>query len=216
MGMKEILDAVVALEKELRLNTSIEVSAFEFFNSPANSRQIEEFEKNGKIEKTVLDFYGVSDGFEIGWQPVDTALKAHDIAGRVKVNPFQRVMRNWSGVVYFDDEPQNSARRKFFPLDFFVDEAAAGFCTLEGYRDMIYLFKFEGDLIPLDVDFEGYLRCMLMARGCVYWQHLLLELTSGQENEVSRRIKAFLPRLFPDFDFQAFAGVFNEVRVPNR
>ena len=213
--MREVLDAIIALEEALRLNASIKVTAFEFFKSPANSRQIEEFRKNGKIEKTVLDFYDVSDGFEIGWQPVDAALKTHDIAGRVKVNPFQQVMRNWGGVVYFDDEPENGPRRKFFPTDFFVDEAAAGFCTLEGYRHMIYLFKFEGELIPLEVSFEGYLRCMLMARGCVYWQYLLLELTSGQENEVSRRIKEFLPRLFPDFEFQAFARLFNDVRIQN-
>lgn len=214
--MRDILEAIIALEKTLRLNRAIEVTTFQLFDSPANSRQLEEFGKNGKIEKTVLEFYKLSDGFEIAWQPVDIALKEQELVGRVKINPFQQVMRNWSGVVFFDDEPQDSPRRKFFPTDFFVDEAAAGFCTLEGHRHMIYLFKFEGELIPLDVNFEGYLRCMLMARGCLYWQYLLLEVTSGQENAVSQRIKRYLPRLFPDFEFEAFAMLVNQVRIQGR
>lgn len=211
--MNEVLSSIISFEKELRLNKSLDFVAFNYFNSPANSQQIDELEQSGKIEKAVLDFYGVSDGFEISWQPTDSSLKEHEIVGRVKINPFQQVMRNWTGVVYFDDEPENTPRRKFFPTDFFIDEAAAGFCTLEGYRNMIYLFKFEGDLIPLYVNFRSYLRCMLAAKGCLYWQYLLLELINGKENEVSKRIKKFLPQLFPDFSFQSFEKLFNEVRI---
>jgi hypothetical protein len=211
--MREILDSIIGFKEELRLNNSIRVVTFDFFDSPANSRQIEQLEKGGKVEKTVLDFYGVSDGFEITWEPVDVSLEEHEMFGRVKVNPFQQVVRNWSGVVYFDDEPQNSPRRQFFPLDFFVSEAAVGFCSLEGYRNMMFLYLFEGDLIPLYVNFESYLKCMMVAKGCVYWQYLIVELISGEENEMSRRIKEFLPRLFPNFSFQSFEKLFNEVRI---
>jgi hypothetical protein len=211
--MREILDSIISFEEELHRNSAIRVVAFDFFNSPAKSEQIDELQKSGKIEKTVLDFYCVSDGFEIKWQPVDILFEEHEMFGRVKVNPFQQVVRNWSGVVYFDDEPENSPRRKFFPLDFFAGEAAAGFCSLEGYRNMMFLYLFEGDLIPLYVNFENYLKCMLVAKGCLYWQYLIVELINANENEMSRRIKEFLPRLFPDFNFQAFEKVFNEVRI---
>jgi|GEM_PF-2238086 len=211
--MREILDSIIAFKEELRRNNSIRVVTFDFFNSPANSRQIEQLEKRGKVEKTVLDFYGVSDGFEIDWEPIDASLEEQEMFGRVKVNPFQDVVRNWSGVVYFDDEPQNSPLRQFFPLDFFVNEAAVGFCSLEGYRNMMFLFRFEGDLIPLYVNFESYLKCLLVAKGCLYWQYLIVELLTGKENEMSRRIKEFLPRLFPDFSFQSFEKLFADVRI---
>jgi len=211
--MREILSSIIAFQEALQSNKLVRVVTFNFFNSPANSKQLDELSASGKIEKTVLDFYRVSDGFEISWQPVESSLEEHEIVGKVKVNPFQKVVRNWSGVVYFGDEPENSPRRKFFPVDFFVPEAAAGFCSLEGYRNMMYLFKFEGDLIPLYVDFKNYLRCMLAAKGCLYWQYLLLELFSGTENAVSSRIKEFLPRLFPEFTFRSFENLFNEVRV---
>lgn len=211
--MREVVDSVISFENDLRRNQSVREVKFEFFNSPANSKQLDELEQSGKIEKTVLDFYRVSDGFKFSWQPTDVSLEEHEIVGRVSINPFQDVVRNWKGVVFFDDEPENTPRRKFFPTDFFVDEAAAGFCTFEGYRTMMYLFKFEGDLIPLYVNFKSYLRCMLMAKGCVYWQYLLLELISGEENAVSERIKQYLPRVFPDFTFQSFESLFNELRI---
>ena len=211
--MKEVVDSIIKFENDLRRSKSVREVKFEFFNSPANSKQLDELEQGGKIEQTVLDFYRVSDGFEFSWQPTDASLEQHEIIGRVRINPFQEVVRNWKGVVFFDDEPENTPRRKFFPTDFFVDEAAAGFCTLEGYRNMMYLFRFEGDLIPLDVNFKSYLKCMLMAKGCFYWQYLLVELISGQENAMSERIKQHLPRVFPDFTFQSFESLFNELRI---
>lgn len=211
--MREVLESIIAFEEELRSNKLLDIVTVNYFNSPANSQQIDEIEKSGKIEKTVLDFYGVSDGFEISWQPTDTALVENEIIGRVKVNPFQQVVRDWSGIVYFDDEPENTPRRKFFPIDFFIDEAAVGFCSLEGYRNMMYLYQFEADLISLYVNFKNYLRCMLVAKGCLYWQYLMLELIDRKENEVSARIKKFLPQLFPDFSFQSFEKLFNDVRI---
>jgi hypothetical protein len=214
--MRETLDSIIAFEEELRLNSAIQLVTYDFFNSPANSGQIESLQNMGKVEKTVLDFYRVSDGFEINWRPVDISFEEHEMFGRVKINPFQRVVRNWSGVVYFDDEPENSPRRKFFPLDFFADEAAAGFCSLEGYRNMMFLFRFEGDLIPLYVNFENYLKCLLATKGCLYWQYLIVELISGAENEMSSRIKRFLPQLFPDFGFHSFEELFNDVRIKQR
>ena len=77
----------------------------------------------------------------------------------------------------------DSVRRKFFPLDFFADEAAAGFCNMEGWRNMVYLYQFEGELIPLQVNFKSYLELMLKAKGCFYWQYLIWEIIDKEENE---------------------------------
>jgi len=208
--MKKIIDGMAKLEAELKKNNKISQVSVSYFDSPANLEQLDELEKSGKIEKTVLDFYRASDGFEINWAAVDENLVKNEILGRVKINPFQQVVKKWSGVVYFDGEPENSARRKFFPTDFFVDEAAAGFCSLEGYRDFMYLYKFEGDIIPLFVKFADYLQLMLLAKGCLYWQYLILSIVDKAENEVSSRIKTYLPQLFPGFSFAAFEKYFNE------
>jgi hypothetical protein len=166
-----------------------------------------------RIESTVLDYYELNNGINIQWKSADTELLQNEMVGTVKVNAFSQVVKDWDGVVFFDADAADSERRKFFPLDFFADEAAAGFCTKEGWRNMLYLFRFEGDLIPLYVNFKSYLQLMLIAKGTIYWQYLVVELTSGQENEVSARIKKYLPSVFPDFSFQSFENLFNELRI---
>ena len=132
--------------------------------------------------------------------------------GSVRVNPFLQVVKDWNGVVFFDNQPNDAVIRDFYPLDFFADEAAVGFCTREGWRNILYLYQFDGDLIPLHVNFQSYLQLMLQAKGCIYWQYLIIELVKKEENEVSARIKKYLPGLFSDFSFSLFEKLFNELR----
>lgn len=211
--MKKIINQFDALRDSLKKDKQVVVNNFVFFNSPANLNELKELEASGKMQQPVVDFYRVSDGFEIDWTPAESTLADHDLVGRVKVNPIQKVLISWKGIVFFDDEPENSPKRKFFPLDFFADEASVGFCTYEGYRSMMFFYQFEGDMIPLYVDFEGYLKLMLLTRGCYYWQYLIREITEGEENTVSARIKKYLPQVFPDFSFEKFKKLFNKLRV---
>lgn len=206
--MKKIIEEIEKFAKEIQVNTALKNAAIQYFDSPANLEQINELEQSGKIERTVLDFYRVSDGFTVSWQPAEAGKVSLEIFGAVKINPFQQVVRKWSGIVFFEGEPDNTLRRKFFPTDFFTDEAAVGFCSLEGYRSYMYYFKFEGEPIPLYVDFYHYLHLMLLAKGCFYWQYLIFEILDNEENEVSKRIKNELPIIFPDFSFQAFKDYF--------
>lgn len=211
--MEKIISLIKAFETELHQNKKLKQVAINYFDSLANSNQLNELEQSGKIEKSVLGFYRKCNGFEIKWHPADEIYHSNEIIGAVKITAFQQVMRNWLGVVYFDDEPENTLRRIFFPVDFFADEAAAGFCTLEGYRNSLYLFKFEGDPIPLYVKFSDYLELMLCAKGCYYWQYLVFEILEKKENEVSSRIKKYLPDLFPNFSFDIFKQLFDKLRL---
>jgi hypothetical protein len=210
--MKELIKKIEKFGKEIQANPLVKEADILFFDSPANLEQLNELEQSGKIEKTVTDFYRVSDGFAISWQPADPNKVSLEIFGAVKVNPFQQVVRKWNGIVFFDGEPDSTPRRKFFPADFFADEAAVGFCTLEGYRDYMYYFKFEGEPVPLYVDFKHYLNLMLLTKGCFYWQYLIFEIIEDKENEVSARIKSELPVVFNDFSFQ----IFREYFIANR
>jgi len=211
--MKKIIDDIIRFENELKANDNLTLIEFNYFNSPANISQLNELETGRMIEKSVLDFYRISDGFEISWDADDDDLHQGDINGRLKINPFQQVVTNWKGVVYFDNEPAESPVRKFFPMDFFANEAAVGFCTKEGYQEMLYFFNFEDELKPLCVNIRGYLQLMLLAKACYYWQYLILDILDESESEVSQRIKTRLSKIFPGFSFQAFSEKFNEVRL---
>lgn len=211
--MKDIIDRIILFEKELDSNKLVVKEKFELISQPADASQLSIQRELKRIEPSVLDFYEIANGLEVKWEAVDPALKESDMVGRIKINSFKQVVKDWSGVVFFDRDPADSPRRKFFPLDFFADEAAVGFSTMEGWRNMVYLYKFEGDLIPLYVNFESYLSLMIQTRGCYYWQYLILEILEKQENVMSGRIKQFLPQLFPDFTFDAFQRSFNELRI---
>jgi len=212
-AMKEIIGKFISFEKELDNNKMVVKEKFACIHHPVEHSLLKVQRELNRIEPTVLDFYEIANGIEVKWHPTNPALLERDIVGRIKVNSFSQTVRDWSGVVFFEHHPADSPQRKFFPMDFFADEAAAGFCTKEGWRKMIYLYKFEGDLIPLHVTLESYLSLMLQAKGCYYWQYLILEMLQQEENEMSVRIKQYLPSLFPDFSFAMFEKSFNETRI---
>ena len=212
--MKEIIQALITFsEKEIAGNKLVRREKFEYERQPVPVTLISVQRELKRIEHSILDFYEISNGIEISWKAADPEMLQHEMTGIVKLNPFSQVVKDWSGVVFFDNEPDDSPVRKFFPLDFFADEAAVGFCTKEGWRNMLYLYQFEGELIPLYVNFQSYLRLMLLVKGCFYWQYLMIALIKKEENEVSERIKKYLPALFSDFSFSGFEKLFSEVRI---
>lgn len=211
--MKELIEKIVLFEKEIDNNKLIVKEKFECPKIPGDSTLLSIQRELKMIEPAILDFYEIATGIEIKWNPVDPEMQENEIIGRVKVNPFSQVVIDWSGIVFFDNEPADSPIRGFFPLDFFADEAAVGYCTKEGWRNTLFLYQFDGELIPLHVNFKHYLQLMLIAKGCIYWQYLIIELVRKEENEVSKRIKKNLPLLFPDFSFIAFEKLFNELKL---
>ena len=213
MIMNELVKKVKEFEKELTGNKLVIKEKFELADQPAQNAQISTQRSLNRIESSVLNFYDVANGIEIKWKAADTDMQQNEITGSVKINSFLQVVKDWNGVVFFDKDPVDSPVRKFFPLDFFADEAAVGFCTKGGWRNMLYLYQFEGELIPLYVDFKSYLQLMLEAKACFYWQYLIIELISNEENEVSRRIKKYLPDVFPGFSFTTFTKLFNDTRI---
>lgn len=211
--MEEVLEKLRLLEKGLKENKLIVVEKFELDDQPVSDSLLTAQRELSRIEPSVLDFYEVVNGLTIDWKPVDTKYVKQEMLGRTKVNPFLQVVTDWNGVVFFDSDAQDSERRTFFPLDFFIDEAAVGFNTKEASRKMLYLYQFEGDMIPLYVNFKSYLELLVYAKGCLYWQYLIREITEQKENVVSARIKQYLPQLFPDFSFEGFEKLFTRLRI---
>jgi hypothetical protein len=211
--MKELIEKIFSFEKEMDNNKLIVKEKFECLNTPAIPSLISIQRELKMIESTVLDFYELAGDLVIKWKAVDPELLNYEMVGSVKVNTFSQVVVDWNGVVFFDDEPMDSEIRAFFPLDFFADEAAVGYCTKEGWRNTLYLYQFDGDLISLHVNFKSYIQLMLLAKGCFYWQYLILEIIKKEENEISGRIKKYLQSVFPDFSFLAFEKLFNELRI---
>ena len=159
--MKDIIVMLAAFEKEIDSNDSIVKEKFEIIKTPANASLVKAQRDLNMIEPTVLDFYEAANGLAVKWKAKDAKMLANEMMGSVKINSFINVVKDWSGVVFFGSEPDDSPLLEFFPLDFFADEATVGFCTQEGWRNSLYLYRFDNELVSLQVTFHAYLQLLL-------------------------------------------------------
>jgi hypothetical protein len=153
------------------------------------------------------------NGLNISWTAREDA--PADVMGSLKILEAKEVLKDWQGVVYFDFTPADSRIRRFHPIDFFVDEAAVGAFLNEPDREdtSLYLYSFEGEPANLRLDMPGYVQMMVASRCFLYWQYAILEILEGQENPVSQRFKEWMPRLFPEFDWQQYVAQYERVRL---
>lgn len=198
---------------QLQKNKQLTVQKALFFNIGAKKADLEQVRKTGRVHEEVLKFYAQGNSWEITWTPKEATPELTELVGRVAILPFEKVFSNWEGVSFFSSTPADSLRRRFFPIDFFADEAAVGLVVTEEHKGQLYFSNFESDPIPLYINLNGYIQLCVAAKATIYWQYLLFELIEGEENPTSQRIKEHLPTLFSDFSFKAFSQLFNKLRI---
>jgi hypothetical protein len=211
--MEKVVDKLYELETELSSNSLINVQYFSFVDYPANVNDLETLKNDDKFHNEFLDFYRYCNGFEFKWEVKNGQWQEEDISGKTNVLAFQKSIKSWKGIVHFDDTPEDSPLKKFFPVDFFADEAAVGANSTPGYRNEMFLYRFEGELIPLQLTMEGYLELLNYCRGFFYWQYGILELQEKKENLTSSKMKQYLPLIFKDFNWKQFVKMYNRYRV---
>lgn len=196
---------------ELKQNDNIVVKKLELNKQSAADADIDYVKGRKTVNNKILQFYGNRDGLIIDWHAKgdDTG----EVAGKVKLLPFNQAIVNWKGVVYFDDTPENDPIRRFFIIDFFVDEACAGFYATAEQKPDIYYYPFEGEPFNLELNIDGYADMLIEAKGFRYWQLAIKELIVGSENHNSKIFKQHMPLLFPDFNFKDFKQRFNSLRL---
>lgn len=196
---------------ELKQNNNIVIKKLELNKQPAAYADMDYVKGRKTVNARFLQFYSECNGITINWQAKED--DNGEIAGKVNLLPFNQAIVNWKGVVYFDDTPENDLIRRFFIIDFFVDEACAGFyATAEQKPDMFY-YPFEGEPFNLELDINGYSKMLVEAKGFRYWQLAIKELITGSENHNSKIFKQHMPQLFPDFNFEDFEQRFNSLRL---
>ncbi|GAA4460564.1 hypothetical protein GCM10023189_35850 [Nibrella saemangeumensis] len=199
--------------RALQANSRLNVQQALFFNIAAKKADLAQVRKTGRVAEDVLNFYAQGNRWEVKWSPRELTPESEEVRGSVNMLPFEKVFSNWEGVAFFSSTPADSIRRRFFPVDFFADEAAVGLVVTEQQKGQMYYSDFESDPMPLEINLDGYIQLCVAAKGMLYWPYGIRELIEGEENPVSQRMKAHLPTLFPDFSFDAFARLFNELRI---
>jgi hypothetical protein len=179
-----------------------------------NRKRVRDEARQAGTPEQVLDFYQSSDGFELSWEMVDAP--DPDALGRVRILSLSDVVRDWRGVVHFDDSDPDDPIRHFQIFDFFVDEGCVGLYFDEEGDDSLHLHDFGPEPFRLDLDIPGYIEMLVAARGFLYWQDVIKALRTGVDDEVTARFRTFIPQLFPAFSFAEFADTYQRVRLSAR
>lgn len=197
------------LKQELNDLNKIQINTERLtFSAPKNLRN--RAQEMG-VPQHILSFYENSNGFELDWEMLSSP--DPDILGRVKILSLAEVMRDWKGVVYFEDTELDDPIRNFRPFDFFVDEACVGIYLEEDFDNSVYLYRFDSDPFRLDLDISGYIELLIAARGFLYWQNVIKSLKTNSDNSEAKRFKAFMPHLFPNFSFEEFSNTYEALRL---
>lgn len=206
----EFRKAIRALRDELQSNPQVKVKGITT-PPPMNKKELERIA--GIAPQSLFAFHREMNGLTVEWEPKKSA--DPDVKGSVKLLPVEEILKEWKGIVYFDFTPEGERIRKFHPIDFFIDEAAAGAFLNEPKEEdrSFYLFHFEGEPARLHLEMSGYIQMMIASKGFLYWQYAVIEILEQKENPVSRRFKEWMPQLFPEFSWDEYVSLFNGLKI---
>lgn len=166
----------------------------------------------GVMPSSVFDFHQDLNGLTIEWT---TTAEIPDVKGSVKILSLKDILKDWKGIVYFDFTDDTDRIKKFYPIDFFIDEACVGafLNEIDNQDCSLYLYGFGDEPINLNLDINGYIQMMVASKGFLYWQYSIIEILEGQENPVSQRFKEWMPKLFPNFNWQEYVNTCNQLKI---
>lgn len=201
------LERFKKFQRALEKNDAVEVGRCDLL--PAGRKAVKKGTK--AVDPSILDFYRQIKSVRVTWEACEG--DDPDVAGQVNILPLDRVLADWGDDIYFEDDDPESHRRFFHPFDFFAPEAAVGLMLRDEPEPGLYYFAYHDDPIPLDLDVEGYIELLLEARGFLYWPKVIVARLTDTEFEEVDRFRDAMPRLFPDFDPDAFEKRYQALRL---
>ena len=103
-------------------------------------------------------------------------------------------------------------------FDNFVPEACVGYYVApQGQKpnDELYFLNFGEEPQGMNVNADGYIQLLYMARGFAYWQMALLSFQNNpttDENAVEE-FRHWMPIVFPDFKWEEFVALYEKVKI---
>lgn len=201
------LKSTLALVKEIQYNYELIVDKIKVDKKPSPPKFV-----SNTWPVAIQEYYAQMNGSEIYWS--HSKFKDQpSMSGRIRILDAETLAKDSKGIVWFDHTPQDDPLRKFKLIDFFADEAAVGFYEGDHPNDQMYLYFFEGDPLPLGVDFEGYHKLLCESRGLFYWQQVLRAIIDRKDNQESKDFKLYMPQVYPEFSYEAFLSKYNSLKI---
>jgi len=163
----------------------------------------------------VFVYKELANGFIINWVADDE----NDIRGRMHFLSIKNLFYDRKGTFYNEEDIEKDRDICYFkPLDLITEEAECGIYINpkdSEYRNKCIYYYDASDLEihNLDLDFRGYLEMAFEAKIFFYWPKVLLDIQSNSESPETKRFKTEMPKLFPDFNWDAFVEKYESLRL---
>ncbi len=198
-----IWDPINALNGKLKITN-------DFVRSSIEIKEETLFDK-GFMDVDLAKFYSFFETWKLTWKTTEELnIKAE---GVIDFIPLDQVMQDvWDNSLGGID--WNPEMKGFRPLDMFYDiDGFVGFYIDRPEKKGLYLQHSDSSVSPLHVDLDGYLKLLGMSKGFGWWQNALVEIHSGNPMPNVAGFKEKMPLIFPDFSWDAFVALYEEVRI---
>ena len=159
------------------------------------------------MDPLIADFYSQLKSYNLEWETKSRL--GEKIYGRVRFIEPAKVLSDWKGIVYFEED---SPLKNFKIFDQFANEGCCGFYTTASKTSassLIYFYDFNSDPVSLQLNIEEYCSMMIEAKGFLYWQRVLIDHRNRIESPHTRLMKEEYDKVFPEFNFQSFIEKYN-------
>ena len=181
---------------------------YDIINAKANEQNSSLLEL---LPNDIRKFYSIRNKWKVVWKTTDEANCQAE--GSIDFLPLEEVLQDvWDNSLGGND--WNPEMKGFRPLDMFYDiDGFVGFYIDRPEKKGLYLQHSDSSVSPLHVDLEGYLKLLGMSKGFGWWQNALVEIHSGNPMPNVASFKEKMPLIFPDFSWDAFEALYEEVRI---
>jgi hypothetical protein len=175
------------------------------------------------IPAQFIEYALENNGYSLTWRSRGDRPELPACYGSIRLLPIRTIFGDWKGHVYFGWPEEPARRRAFKVVDAFVGEACVGLYHDEHRDPGLYYYAFgEGEEPhPLHVDLKGYLRLLNYTMGYEYWQLAILSLLPDDgrnpvyrsEDDFTSRFRLTMSAWVPDFSYDEFVALFEEVKL---
>jgi hypothetical protein len=182
---------------------------YDILNAKANEQSIGLLESI--TDEAIKNFYSIRNKWKVEWKTTDEVVFRAE--GSIYMLPIEEVFQDvWDDSLGGND--WNPEMKGFRPLDMFYDiDGFVGFYVGRPEKKGLYVQHSDSSVSPLHVDLDGYLRLLGMSKGFGWWQNALVEIHSGNPMPNVASFKEKMPLIFPDFSWDAFVALYEEVRI---
>lgn len=208
MNTLEISNAFFNLVQQVKENEKLKVLAFDL-PEKIDAESLQAIEK-AKLPDSVFSFLQSYNGFRLHWENAVQATTL--ISGNLCILPAKEVVKDWNDAIYFDDAT-SAAKKQFYPVDQFSDEACCG--VFSGKNENLHYYAFSSGEEPYDLKLtiEPYISIAIAAKCYYYWPLILKLIIEKTDSPMIQKMNDDMAVLFPEFSMENWVEAYKKLKT---